>query len=67
MKSLEEIKESDKLCLTSADVAPVIKCDPAKIRETAMRDPRLLGFPVSVIGRRVHIWRKGFLKYIGEM
>ena len=64
--TLEEIKASDKLYLTPAEVAEVVGADPAKIRETAHRDPRLLGFHVTVTGSRVKIWRKPFLEYIGE-
>lgn len=64
--TLEEIKQSDRLWLTPAEVAPVVGCDPSKIREAAHLNPLLLGFPVTVTGRRVRIWRKTFLEYIGE-
>ncbi len=64
--TVEEMKQSDKRILTPEEVAQVCECDPAKIRETAKVNPQLLGFPVSVIGTRVKIWRIPFLKYIGE-
>lgn len=64
--TLEEIKQSDALWLTPADVAPVVGCDPNKLRMTAQENPALLGFPVTVVGRRVKVWRKRFLEYIGE-
>jgi len=64
--TLEEIKNSDALWLTPADVAPVIGCDPNKLRMTAHENPALLGFPVTVVGTRVKIWRKKFLEFIGE-
>lgn len=64
--TLEEVKESDALWLTPADVAPIVGCDPNKIRETAHFNPVLLGFPVTVVGSRVKVWRKKFLEYIGE-
>ena len=64
--TLEEIKNSDKLYLTPADVAPVLGCDPNKLRITAQTNPQLLGFPVTQIESRTRIWRKPFLKFIGE-
>ena len=64
--TLEEIKKSSALYLTPCDVAPVIGCDPQKLRMTAQENPALLGFPVTVTGVRVKIWRKPFLKFIGE-
>ena len=64
--TLEEIKASEALWLTPADVAPVVGCDPNKIRETARQNPLLLGFPVTVVGTRVKVWRKRFLEFIGE-
>ena len=65
--TLDEIKASDALWLTPVDVAPVIGCDPNKLRLTAHENPALLGFNVTVTGSRVKIWRKPFLKYIGEL
>ena len=64
--TLQEIKESDKIWLTPAEVAPVIGCDPNKIRETAQRNPALLGFRVTVVGTRIKIWRKPFLEFLSE-
>ena len=65
--TLQEIKDSDALFLTPADVAPIIGCDPSKIREMARTNPTLLGFPVTVTGCRTKIWRIPFLRYIGEI
>ena len=64
--TLEEIKRSTELWLTPEDVAPVVGCNPQKIRVTAHENPILLGFPVTVVGTRVKIWRKKFLEFIGE-
>ena len=64
--TLEEIKNSDRLWLTPAEVAPVVGCDPNQIRNTAQSAPHLLGFPVTVVGTRTKIWRKPFLAFIGE-
>ena len=65
--TIEEIKASDANWLTPAEVAPVVGCDPNVLRSTAHQDPRLLGFPVTVVGSRTKIWRKPFLRFIGEL
>lgn len=63
--TLEEIRRSDKVLLTPADVAPVLGADPQTIR-TAALNPQTLGFPVSRIGKRTIIPRKPFLAFLGE-
>lgn len=62
--TLEEIKTSNALFLTPRDIAPVLECDPQKIRTQAHTDPAMLGFPVSVIGTRVKIPRKPFISFV---
>ena len=64
--TLQEIKNSDKMFLTAKDIAEVLQTDPAKIRMQAQTRPETLGFHVTVTGSRVKIWRKPFLRYIGE-
>ncbi len=64
--TLKEIQESDLIWLTPDQVAPVLKCSPQLIRITARDNPKLLGFPVVVVGTRTRIPRKPFLEYIGE-
>lgn len=64
--TLEEIKRSDAVFLIPSDVAPVLECNPNFIRRAAHDAPELLGFPVTVIGTRVKIPRKPFLRFIGE-
>lgn len=64
--TLEEIKRSDKPFLMASDVAPVLGCDPNFVRLAAHDKPELLGFPVTILGRRVKIPRKPFLRYLGE-
>ena len=64
--TLEQIKASDKIWLTAADIAPVLQCDPNLIRWQAHNDPAKLGFPVSVLKTRVKISRKSFLQFMGE-
>lgn len=62
--NINDLRCSDKLFLVPTDIAPILGCDPHKIRVTAKSRPELLGFPVSVIGTRVKIPRVPFLRFI---
>ena len=62
--TLNELKASDKVMLTPADVAPILHCDPHAIRLCARSYPQNLGFPVSVIRSRTLIPREGFLNWL---
>lgn len=64
--TLKEIRASDAVWLTPADIAPVLECDPQLIRRQAQDDPKKLGFPVTVLCSRVKVNRKGFLAFLGE-
>lgn len=64
--TLEEMKASDAAFVNAADVAPLLGCGPHFIRQAAHEAPELLGFPTSILGRRVLIPRKPFLRYLGE-
>lgn len=64
--TISEIKASDKIFLTPAEIAEVLGTNPQAIRIQARVMPEALGFPVSVIGSRVKIPRKPFLVYMGE-
>lgn len=64
--TLDEIRGSDKDFLVPADVAEVIGCQAYSINLQAKADPAKLGFPAALIGTRVRIPRKGFLKWMGE-
>lgn len=63
--TIEEIKASKKEVLAPVDVAGVLRCDPQSIRVRARQRPDLLGFPVVIMGNRIKIPRRAFLKYIG--
>lgn len=65
--TLEEIRKSEKVFLTPAEIAPVLGCDPHFIRIAAKTAPEQLGFPVTRIGTRTKIPRAPFLKFIGAM
>lgn len=51
--------------LSIADVALVLQSDAQCLRSQARSNPELLGFPVTIIGRRVRIPRIPFLAYVG--
>ena len=66
--TLDEIKASDKVLLTAADVAEVLGVDAQGIRIMAHEQPERLGFPVTVVGRSgrgVRIPRVPFLRFMG--
>ena len=63
--ALTRIAASDKEMLSPADVAPVLGCNPYAINVAAKCDPARLGFPVCMIGNRVKIPRRAFLRWAG--
>lgn len=65
--TLQELKESEKILITAADVADVMSCDPQDIRNQASIDPTMLGFPVCRVGTRTKIPRIPFLRWLGVM
>lgn len=62
--TLTEIKQSSKAFLNAEDIAPVLGCDPHSIRVQAHADPGKLGFPVTVLGRRVRVPRDAFIDFV---
>lgn len=66
--TLDEIKSSDKVLLTPADIAEALGVDAQGIRIMAREQPERLGFPVTVVGRGGHgirIPRVPFLRFMG--
>jgi hypothetical protein len=68
--TLDEIKKSPKDFLLPADIAPLLGCNAYSINVQAHEDIKnhtnSFGFPVCVIGRRVKIPRKAFLKFVED-
>ena len=62
--TISEIKALDREYLTPAQIAPILGCDPQDIRVAARQRPDLLGFNVAVVGTRVKVPRRGFLKWM---
>lgn len=62
--TLSELKGLDRDVITPAQAAKVLKCDPQYIRAAAHQCPKLLGFPVVLIRKRVKIPRLAFIRYM---
>ena len=66
--TLKDIAELDKEVLTCKDIAPILGYGEYQIHQQAKERPELLGFPVIVIGNRVKIPKRSFIKFMkGEL
>lgn len=61
------ISDAQAHFLLPREAARFLHCDPQLLRQQAHQDPYSLGFPVTVIGRRVRIPRAAFMRYIEEV
>lgn len=61
--TLDDIEAIPKDFLTAVDIAPYLKSDPVTIRAQAHLKPELLGFPVTVLKRRVKISKVLFVEH----
>lgn len=59
--TLNELEKLDKEMLTPADVAPVLGCAPYTINVAAKKGTKF-PFPVILMGSRVRIPKKPFIK-----
>ena len=64
MTRLEELEALNTDVLTCAQVAMVLKANPATIHYQAMECPERLGFPVIVMGSRVRIPKGPFILFL---
>lgn len=62
--TINELYQMDKEFLSVADVASIMRCSPQILNRTALEEPEKLGFPVIRVGKRAHIPRRAFLRYI---
>lgn len=67
MKTIAEIRNSDKVFLTPADISGVLGSDPQTIRQTAREYPERIGFPFTFAGANMKIPRIPFLRFLGEI
>lgn len=61
--NLEEIEMLDREILYPADVASFLRVNAQTIRDQAWKNPKALGFPVSVIGNKVEIPKHSFIRF----
>ena len=62
--TLDEIRGMDREFLTPAQIAPILGCDAQDVRVAARQRPELLGFAVCVIGSRVKVPRRAFIRWM---
>ena len=62
--TLLDLEKLDKTMLTVKDIAPFLGANPYSIHCQAQANPKKLGFPVVVIGKRVRIPKDGFIKFM---
>ena len=67
MKTLAELRASDKAFFTPSDVSGVLGSDPQTIRVTARQRPDLIGFSFTFVGNRMKIPRIPFLRFLGVL
>jgi len=63
---IQALLDSNEEFVSLADVGKIFNADPNTIRRQAVTEPRLIGFPVSVIGNRTRIPRIPFLRFLGR-
>ena len=63
--TIAEIEASALEFLTPEQASEVLGCKPYAINVQAKDNPAMLGFPVCVIGNRVKIPRRAFLRWAG--
>lgn len=66
--NVEELKGLEQDFLTPKDIAPCLGCTAYAINQQAAADAGKLGFPVVIVGKRVKIPRKAFIRFMeGEV
>lgn len=62
--TLDELRSMETEVLTPDMVARATECDPQYIRVAAREEPELLGYPVILVGNRVKIPRRAFIRWM---
>lgn len=62
--TLESVKSMTDEVITPAVASELLGCDPQWLRIAARTRPDLLGFPVIVMGSRVKIPRRAFIRFM---
>ena len=61
--TIQDIEKINKPFLIASDIHEFLGVDPHSIRCQAWEDPKKLGFPVIVCGRRLLIPKDGFIRF----
>lgn len=61
---INDLANIDRDYLTPTEAAKILECNPQHLRIQAHLYPERLGFPVSIIGRRVKIPKKPFIAFM---
>ena len=64
IKTLEDIRNTDKAFLTPDDISGVLGSNPQTIRVTARQRPDLIGYKFTFVGNRMKIPRIPFLRFL---
>ena len=64
--TIADIRKMDTDFITASVAGQAIGVDPQSLRVQAWTDAKKLGFPVIVVGKRMMIPRKPFLRFIDE-
>jgi hypothetical protein len=64
MKTIDDIRNSDKMFLSPGDICGILGSNPQTIRVTARQCPDLIGFPFTFTGNRMKIPRIPFLQFL---
>lgn len=62
--TLDDLKRLDREFLIPREIAPILGTDPHSIRIWARQRPEGLGFPVCVVGSRVKVPRRAFIRWL---
>lgn len=62
--TFDELKKSTAPFVTAADIAQIIGVGQQMLRGQARENPKMLGFPVTVVGNTVRIPRISFINFV---
>lgn len=62
--TLNDLESMNKNMLTPKEASEFLHCNPYFITQQARKDPKVLGFPVVIIGSRTRIPREAFIRFM---
>jgi hypothetical protein len=64
LQSIDEVNALEREYLTPRQASGILKCTPYAINIQVKLEPESLGFPVIILGSRVRIPKKPFIKFL---